>query len=95
MAVHSDNTGDDIYAERITTERANAVDEYFAPSFGGESPIIPYGLGSDEPVAPNSGVANREKTAEWRFISFLRRVLSITPARRNNGNDYANTIISQ
>lgn len=61
MAVHSDNTGDDIYAERITTERANAVDEYFAPSFGGESPIIPYGLGCDEPVAPNSGVANREK----------------------------------
>lgn len=61
LAVHSDNTGDDIYAERITSDRANAIDEYYAKAMNGDSPIIPYGLGNDEPVAPNSGVANREK----------------------------------
>ena len=61
MAVHSDDTGDDIYAEKLTSDRVNAIDEYFANALGGESPIIPYGLGNDEPVAPNVGVANREK----------------------------------
>mgnify|MGYP001508909142 CR=1 FL=1 len=61
MAVHADDTGDAIYAERITSDRANAIDEYFASALGGESPVIPYGLGNDEPVAPNTGVANREK----------------------------------
>ena len=61
MAVHADDTGDAIYAERITSDRANAIDGYFAWALGGESPVIPYGLGNDEPVAPNTGVANREK----------------------------------
>lgn len=61
LAVHSDDTGDAIYAERLTSDRANSIDEYFAAALGGESPIIPYGLGNDEPVAPNTGIANREK----------------------------------
>ena len=50
-----------VMAVRITSDRANAIDEYFASALGGESPVIPYGLGNDEPVAPNTGVANREK----------------------------------
>ena len=61
MAVHSDDTGDEIYAERITADRVNAIDEYFAHALGGESPVIPYGLGYDEPVAPNTGVAKKKK----------------------------------
>jgi len=61
LAVHSDNTGDGVYAERITADRANAIDEYYATALGGDSPIIPYGLGNDEPLASNSGIANRAK----------------------------------
>ena len=62
LAVHTDNTGDDIYSEKITADRANAIDEYYYRANGNhDTDIIPYGLGSDEPVAPNTGMANREK----------------------------------
>ncbi|MDE6206863.1 MAG: OmpA family protein [Muribaculaceae bacterium] len=67
LAVHADDTGDETYAEELTTDRANAIDGYFADKLGGESPIIPYGLGFDEPVAPNTGVKNREKNRRIEF----------------------------
>lgn len=60
IAVHSDNTGDDDYADALTSDRAAAVDEYFYHMCGSDySGIIPYGIGADEPVAPNTGAANR------------------------------------
>lgn len=81
LAVHSDDTGDSVYAERLTSDRANAIDEYYAPAFGGESPIIPYGLGSDEPVASNVGVANREKNRRVE-IYFIPTKTFIENARK-------------
>lgn len=60
IAVHSDNTGDSQYTDNITAERATAVDDFFYHDNGSvDTGIIPYGLGDDEPVAPNSGVKNR------------------------------------
>lgn len=62
LAVHSDDTGDTQYAEQLTADRANAIDEYFYKlGSDAETGIIPYGLGADEPVAPNTGVTNRAK----------------------------------
>lgn len=62
LAVHADDTGDDIYAERITADRANAIDEFFFQANNRhDTGIIPYGLGADEPIAPNTGVGNRAK----------------------------------
>ena len=59
IAVHADNTGDAQYADELTAARATAIDEYFFKHMGQETGIIPYGLGFDEPVAPNAGVKNR------------------------------------
>lgn len=60
LAVHSDNTGDAAYTDALTADRASAVDEFFYRACGNDDAgIIPYGIGSDEPVAPNTGVANR------------------------------------
>lgn len=60
VAVHADNTGDEEYSDRITADRANAIDEYFVALNGKrDTGLIPYGLGADEPVAPNTGVRNR------------------------------------
>ena len=62
VAVHADNTGDEIYSEQLTADRANAIDEYILHANGGEETgVIPYGLGSDEPVASNTGIINRAK----------------------------------
>lgn len=72
VAVHSDNTGDNAYAEALTADRANAIDEFFCSAAGGEDAIllIPYGLADDEPVKPNTGVANRaaNRRVEISFI---------------------------
>lgn len=60
LAVHSDDTGDDAYCDRITSERANAIDEYFYTRNGqAETGIIPYGLGSDEPLKANTSIEGR------------------------------------
>lgn len=68
IAVHSDNTGDSQYADHITADRANAIDQYYYHVAGNiETNIIPYGLGTDEPVAPNTGIMNRAKNRRVEF----------------------------
>lgn len=60
VAVHSDDTGDEQYNDTLTSERANAVDEFFfSLNNNQETGIIPYGLGYDEPVAPNNSIEGR------------------------------------
>ena len=71
LAVHSDDTGDAEYSDRLTADRASAIDSFVASKTGGgESNIIPYGLGSDEPVASNAGIRNRaaNRRVEFYFI---------------------------
>lgn len=71
VAVHSDDTGDAQYTDQLTADRASALDAFFSRHIsGGETGIIPYGIGSDEPVAPNSGVRNRaaNRRVEVYFI---------------------------
>lgn len=60
VAVHADNTGDEEYADAITADRATAIDDFFYNLNGRrDTGIIPYGIGADEPVAPNTGIRNR------------------------------------
>lgn len=62
VAVHADNTGDDLYAENITTDRSNALDDYFTEINNGvDTGIIPYGIGNEEPLVSNISYVNREK----------------------------------
>lgn len=73
IAVHSDNTGDAMYADQLTEARATALDEYFSAHEADSDSIIPYGLGADEPVAPNTGVTNRARNrrVEIYFVPTL------------------------
>ncbi|MCM1067250.1 MAG: OmpA family protein [Muribaculaceae bacterium] len=80
VAVHTDNTGDATYADALTADRATAIDEFFyRHNSGADTGIIPYGIGSDEPVAPNTGVRNRasNRRVEIYFIptsGFIEKV---------------------
>ena len=68
LAVHSDDTGDETYADRLTADRANSIDEYFFKEDSHrETGIIPYGICADEPVADNHGRANRAKNRRVEF----------------------------
>ena len=82
LAVHSDNTGDELYAERLTADRANAIDEFFFQANDRQDTgIIPYGLGADEPIAPNSGIGHRAKNRRVE-IYFVPTELLINKARK-------------
>lgn len=71
IAVHSDDTGDEEYAYELTEARAEAVDAYFASALAIDAtPFAVFGLGADEPVASNSGVANRARNRRVE-ISFV------------------------
>lgn len=82
LAVHSDDTGDDQYAEDLTAERANVIDEYIASRLGEDSPVVPYGLGSDEPMVANTSIANRAKNRRVE-IYFIPTEEYIAKIRRN------------
>jgi len=61
VAVHTDDTGDTMYADSITAARANAIDDcLWALAGKRDTNVIPYGLGRDEPRVPNNSRANRE-----------------------------------
>ena len=60
VAVHTDDTGDDIYADNITCDRANAIDTYMTALSGRDTiNLIPYGLGRDEPLVDNNSIKSR------------------------------------
>lgn len=60
VAAHSDDTGDEAYRIGLTEARANAVDECIIAASGVEEEnIVPYGLGSDDPVSANDSMAGR------------------------------------
>ena len=62
VAAHSDDTGDDAYRIALTEARANAVDDCMIDASGVEDEnIIPFGLGSDDPVSTNDSMAGRAK----------------------------------
>ncbi len=62
IAVSSDNTGSEEYADSLTEERAGAIDGYLASLAGDTAPlIVPYGLGMEDPVTNNSTRENRRK----------------------------------
>lgn len=61
VTVHTDDTGDDAYADSISAARANAIDDYLWQLAGEkETNVIPYGIGKDEPRLPNTSRTNRE-----------------------------------
>lgn len=62
IAVHTDNTGDEQYADALTSARANAIDDLlWQLAAQRETNTVPYGLGRDEPLYPNTSRVNREK----------------------------------
>lgn len=69
ITVHTDDTGDDMYADSITATRANAIDDYlWQLAREQETNVVPYGLGRDEPLVPNKSMAGRATNRRVEFI---------------------------
>lgn len=62
LAVHTDDTGDNQYADSISAARANAIDDCFWEIAGQkDTNVIPYGIGKDEPIDSNTSRNGRAK----------------------------------
>ena len=58
---HTDNTGSETYADQLTEDRANAVDEYFERAFpNAKLNIVPYGMGLEAPRSANTSIGGRQ-----------------------------------
>lgn len=69
-AVHTDDTGNDLYRERLSTARLNSVYDLFldlidAGKINPDIVIIPYAMGADDPVTDND---------TWRHRAENRRL---------------------
>lgn len=78
IAVHTDDTGEAGYADSITADRANAVDDCLTERAGlRDMIIIPYGLGRDEPLVSNDSFKNRATNRRVEiYIVPLRTIYS-------------------
>lgn len=59
LSMHSDDTGNEIYANNLTTQRVLSVYNWFI-GYGCINMIVPYAMGADEPLMPNNSIANRQ-----------------------------------
>lgn len=59
LAMHSDNTGNEIYADNLTTQRVLSVYNWLIDN-GCANVIVPYAMGGEEPLKPNNSMANRQ-----------------------------------
>lgn len=61
IVMHTDNTGSESYREQITSDRVNAVFDWFDNSGSDTSYLFSYALGDDMPLKKNDSMENRDK----------------------------------
>lgn len=85
VAVHTDDTGDEQYADSISASRANAIDDALWQIAGEkETNVIPYGIGKDEPLGPNTSRKNRSANRRVEiFIIPDRGMLEMAGVKNN------------
>lgn len=61
LVMHTDNTGSEPYREKLTTDRVNAIFDWFEESGSDTSYLFSYSLGDDMPLIANDSMENRDK----------------------------------
>jgi len=61
LVMHTDNTGSEPYREQLTTDRVNAVFDWFEESGSYTRYLFSYSLGDDMPLRQNDSMDNRDK----------------------------------
>lgn len=61
LLMHTDNTGSELYRDRITEKRVDAVFDWFEDQGCDTSYLFPYSMGDDWPLEPNDSQENRDK----------------------------------
>lgn len=61
MVMHTDNTGSEIYRDKLTEERSEAVFEWFENQHVNTNWLFPYSYGDEMPLVENNTMNNRAK----------------------------------
>ena len=64
LVMHTDNTGSEPYREQLTTDRVNAVFDWFEESGSDTRYLFSYSLGDDMPLRQNDSMDNRDKNRQ-------------------------------
>lgn len=59
LALHTDNTGSDTYTDKLSETRVNEVYNRIVQHTDNEGLLVPYALGSSDPLHPNDSQLNR------------------------------------
>lgn len=81
LACHTDDTGSTFYTDRLSEARAAAVEAWLTRDMTAASAmVVPYALGSAEPLCPNDSQANRARNRRIEiFIIPLLPLLNQLP----------------
>lgn len=62
LAMHSDNTGNEIYTMELTTKRVNSIFDWLGEKDKSKTDyVIPYALGCNDPIVDNNSIINRDR----------------------------------
>lgn len=61
LVMHTDNTGSELYRDRLTEKRSDAVFDWFADQGLDTEYLFPFAFGDDKPLVENNSMGNREK----------------------------------
>ena len=61
LVMHTDNTGSDIYRDKITVERVNAVFDWLDERVADTRYLFSYAMGDDMKLVENNSLTNRDK----------------------------------
>ena len=82
LVMHHDNTGSDRYILNLTKARVNAIYDWISKNASVEF-VVPYALGSIEPLVENNSVANRKFNRRLE-IYLVPEVGMIKAAKKKN-----------
>lgn len=82
IAMHSDNTGNSLYSENLTADRAVAITDWAVSNGYPSSDIIPYSMGETSPIVPNNSMSNRATNRRLELY-IVPNTLMINSAKTN------------
>ncbi len=84
LVMHSDNTGSEFYTLNLTRQRVNAIFDWFEAN-GSVDYIVPYALGSTDPIVDNNSVENRKRNRRLEIYLVPEKTM-LQQAKKGNIN---------
>ena len=82
LAMHSDNTGNEIYTMDLTTKRVNSIFDWIGEKDKRKTDyVVPYALGNNDPIVDNNSIINRDRNRRL-VIYLIPEKIMINQAKR-------------